>query len=47
MAFTARHPISAEVEDTVYACRRCGAELIRTSMRKASKPEPSKTSEAA
>ena len=31
MVFTARHLISADVEDTVYACRRCGAELIRTS----------------
>ena len=46
MVFTTRHPISAEVEDTVYACRRCGAELIRTAMRKASKPDE-KTSEAA
>jgi len=47
MSFTARHPISAEYEDTVYACGRCGAELIRTTVRKAAKPEPSKTSEAA
>ncbi|MFZ3359257.1 MAG: hypothetical protein WCA56_17580 [Xanthobacteraceae bacterium] len=47
MAFTGRHPISAEVEDTVFACRRCGAELIRTSMRKASKPGSEETSEAA
>ena len=47
MSFTARHPISAEYEDSVYACGRCGAELIRTSMRKASKPDPNKTSEAA
>jgi predicted RNA-binding Zn-ribbon protein involved in translation (DUF1610 family) len=30
MVYTARRPISAEVEDTVYACRNCGAELIRT-----------------
>ena len=47
MVFTARHPISIELEDTVYACRRCGAELIRTSMRKTVKPESDKTSEAA
>jgi DNA-directed RNA polymerase subunit RPC12/RpoP len=47
MVFTARHPISTELEDTVYACRRCGAELIRTSMRKAGKPDSDKTSEAA
>jgi hypothetical protein len=47
MVFSGRHPISAEVEDTVYACRRCGAELIRTSMRKASKPDTENTSAAA
>lgn len=47
MSFLARRPISAEFEDTVYACSRCGAELIRTAMRKATKPEPNKTSEAA
>ena len=47
MSFTARHPISAEYEDSVYACGRCGAELIRTSMRKAGKPGTDKTSEAA
>jgi hypothetical protein len=32
MVYQARRPISSEVEDTVYACRRCGAELIRTSV---------------
>ncbi len=47
MNFTARHPVSAEYEDSVYACGRCGAEMIRTSVRKTSKPDPSKTSEAA
>ncbi len=47
MVFTARHLISADVEDTVYACRRCGAELIRTSMRQAAKPDTDKTSAAA
>jgi DNA-directed RNA polymerase subunit RPC12/RpoP len=31
MVYHARRPITSEVEDTVYACRRCGAELIRTS----------------
>jgi DNA-directed RNA polymerase subunit RPC12/RpoP len=25
--------VSAEMEDTIYACRRCGTELVRTSMR--------------
>ena len=34
MVYHARGPITSEVEDTVYACRRCGAELIRTSVRK-------------
>lgn len=47
MSFTSRHPISADFEDSVYACSRCGAELIRTSTRKAAKPEANKTSEAA
>jgi len=31
MVYQTRHPISAEIEDTIYACRRCGGELIRTS----------------
>jgi len=35
MAYHARRAVSAEMEDTIYACRSCGAELIRTSMRKA------------
>jgi len=39
MVFSGRHPISADVEDTVYTCHRCGAELIRTSMRKTAKPD--------
>jgi hypothetical protein len=34
MAYHRRRIISADVEDTIYACRRCGAEFIRTSMRK-------------
>jgi hypothetical protein len=35
MVYNTKRPISSEVEDTVYACRRCGAELIRTSVRPA------------
>jgi len=31
MVYNSKRPISAELEDTVYVCRRCGAELIRTS----------------
>ena len=47
MMFHARHPVTSEVEDTVYACRSCGAELIRTSVRQASPPTPIKSAEAA
>jgi DNA-directed RNA polymerase subunit RPC12/RpoP len=48
MIYTARRPISSEVEDTVYACRRCGAELIRTSsVREPSPPGRAKSAEAA
>lgn len=36
MVFDGRRPVSAELEDSIFACRRCGAELIRTSMRKSS-----------
>ena len=43
MVFHGRRPVSAEVEDTVYACRSCGAELIRTSVRQ----KPLKSAEAA
>jgi predicted SprT family Zn-dependent metalloprotease len=38
MAYHGRRVVSAEMEDTVYACRRCGAELVRTSMLKAGSP---------
>jgi len=34
MVYHGLRPIGPDVEDTVYACRRCGAELIRTSVRK-------------
>jgi DNA-directed RNA polymerase subunit RPC12/RpoP len=43
MVYHARRPITSEVEDTVYVCRRCGAELIRTSAR----PVEHKSAEAA
>jgi len=35
MAYHGRRAVSAEIEDTVYACRSCGAELIRSSIRQA------------
>src|ERR1700749_2483726 len=39
MVYHGRRLIAADVEDTIYACKRCGAELIRTSVRKASGPD--------
>jgi DNA-directed RNA polymerase subunit RPC12/RpoP len=33
MVYNGRRPIAADIEDTIYACKRCGAELIRTSVR--------------
>jgi hypothetical protein len=47
MVYSGRRPIAADVEDTVYACRRCGAELIRTTVRKTAKPDAEKTPAAA
>jgi len=38
MAFGGRHAVSADLEDTVYTCQRCGAELIRTSVRQVAQP---------
>jgi hypothetical protein len=38
MAYHGRRAVSAELEDTIYTCRQCGAELVRTSIRKASTP---------
>jgi predicted RNA-binding Zn-ribbon protein involved in translation (DUF1610 family) len=37
MVYSTKRPISSDVEDTVYACRRCGSELIRTSVRSAAR----------
>jgi hypothetical protein len=39
MVYHGLRPVAPDIEDTVYACRRCGAELIRTSMRKMAKSE--------
>ncbi len=47
MVYHSRRPITSEVEDTVYACRSCGAELIRTSAVPAAKPGQIKSAEAA
>jgi len=43
MTYHARRLIAPDVEDTIYACRRCGAELIRTSVRSASEPDKQKS----
>jgi hypothetical protein len=39
MAYHGRRLIAADVEDTIYACKNCGAELIRTSVRKSAGPD--------
>jgi hypothetical protein len=38
MAYHGRRAVSADIEDTVYACKSCGAELIRTSVRQQAEP---------
>ena len=38
MAYHGRRTVSAEMEDTIYACRSCGAELVRTSIRHGANP---------
>jgi hypothetical protein len=40
MAYHGHRAVSADVEDTIYACRRCGAELIRTSVRRTPDTKP-------
>ena len=46
MVYQGRRLIAADIEDTVYACRNCGAELVRTSVRSA-KPGKAKPAAAA
>jgi DNA-directed RNA polymerase subunit RPC12/RpoP len=43
MVYQGRRVIAPDVEDTVYACKRCGAELIRTSVRTASEADKQKS----
>jgi hypothetical protein len=38
MAYHGCRPVSADIEDTVYACKSCGAELVRTSVRQSAEP---------
>jgi DNA-directed RNA polymerase subunit RPC12/RpoP len=40
MVYHGRRTPAADMEDTVYACRRCGAEVIRTSLRQGSQQTP-------
>jgi DNA-directed RNA polymerase subunit RPC12/RpoP len=47
MVYSTKRPTSSDLEDTVYACRSCGAELIRTSVRQAPKAGSLKSAEAA
>jgi hypothetical protein len=47
MVFHGHRPLTQDIEDTVYACRRCGAELIRTSLRRTAKPDAAQAPEAA
>ncbi len=47
MVFHTRRILAADIEDTVYACKRCGAELIRTSLRQTSRPGTEQKPEAA
>ena len=46
MVYQGRRAIAPDIEDTVYACRNCGTELIRTSVRSA-KSDKTKSAEAA
>ena len=34
MAYHGCRAVAPDVEDTVYACKNCGAEVIRTAMRR-------------
>jgi DNA-directed RNA polymerase subunit RPC12/RpoP len=47
MAYQGHHSIAPDVEDTVYACQRCGAELIRTTARTPARPENDGKAQAA
>jgi hypothetical protein len=33
MVYHGLRPVAADIIDTVYACRSCGTELVRTSLR--------------
>ena len=46
MAYQGRRAIAPDMEDTVYACGNCGAEVVRTSVRRTSSDQ-AKAAEAA
>ncbi len=46
MTYQGRRTVAADMEDTIYTCKGCGAEVIRTSVRKA-KPGAGQHPEAA
>jgi hypothetical protein len=47
MTYRGCQAVAPDVEDTVYACKRCGAELIRTAMRNPSDAGKRSAAEAA
>lgn len=47
MTYHGCRAVAPDVEDTVYACKRCGTELIRTAMRRPSEADKRNTAEAA
>ncbi len=38
MVYHGRRAVSAEMEDIIYTCRQCGAEVVRTSIRQTANP---------
>ncbi|HEX4409697.1 MAG TPA: hypothetical protein VH206_13075 [Xanthobacteraceae bacterium] len=47
MVFHTRRAIAVDIEDTIYACKSCGAELIRTSLRQNARSGSEQKPEAA
>jgi rRNA maturation endonuclease Nob1 len=43
MVYSGCRVIAPDVEDSIYACKRCGAELIRTSVRSKTSTKERKT----
>ena len=47
MVYHGRHKVGSDFEDTIYACRNCGAEVIRTSVCAPGKGDTDKSAAAA